>query len=67
MDHIDQHGGRFVTVLPRSRLEDAEFRKWVQSHTPAWEKVWSSPAIVDTSPLGRQGVHDAEESSAVPT
>jgi hypothetical protein len=35
MDHIDQRGGRLVTVLPRSRLEDAEFRKWVQGHTPA--------------------------------
>jgi len=27
---------------------------------------WSSPVIVDTSPLGRLGVHDAKESSTVP-
>jgi transposase len=53
MDHIDQHGGRFVTVLPRSRLEDAEFRKWVQSHTPAWEKVWDRP-----NPRRRGGPRD---------
>jgi transposase len=40
MDHIDRAGGRFVTVMPRNRLEDAEFRKWVQTHTPEWECVW---------------------------
>jgi len=43
MDHLDRHGGRFVTVLPRSRLEDAEFRRWVQTHEPAWELVWDRP------------------------
>ena len=43
MDHIDRRRGRFVTVLPRSRLEDAEFRKWIQTHEPAWEKVWDRP------------------------
>jgi len=40
MDTIDRRGGRFVTVLPRSRLEDGEFRKWIQTHEPEWEKVW---------------------------
>lgn len=40
MDYIDRAGGRFVTVMPRNRLEDAEFRKWVQAHTPEWECVW---------------------------
>lgn len=40
MDYIDRAGGRFVTVMPRNRLEDAEFRKWVQTHTPEWECVW---------------------------
>jgi transposase len=43
MDHLDRQGGRFVTVLPRSRLEDAEFRRWIQTHEPAWEKVWDRP------------------------
>jgi hypothetical protein len=32
MDYIHRAGGRFVTVMPRSRLEDAEFRKWIQTH-----------------------------------
>ena len=34
MDYIARAGGRFVTVLPRTRLEDQEFRKWIQTHTP---------------------------------
>lgn len=29
MDYIDNHGGRFVTVLPGSRGEDKLFRKWI--------------------------------------
>lgn len=43
MDYIDRRRGRFVTVLPRSRLEDAEFRKWVQTNEPPWELVWDRP------------------------
>jgi transposase len=26
--------------MPRNRAEDAEFREWVQTNEPAWEKVW---------------------------
>ena len=43
MDHIARAGGRFVTVMPRSRQEDAQFRKWMQSASPAWELVWDRP------------------------
>ena len=43
MDAIDRQGGRFVTVLPRSRKEDAEFRKWLQTHEPTWDLVWDRP------------------------
>lgn len=43
MYHIDRAGGRFVTVMPRSRQEDAQFRRWVQTNTPAWELVWDRP------------------------
>jgi len=43
MDYIDRAGGRFVTVLPRTRLEDQEFRKWIQTDTPVWELVWDRP------------------------
>src|SRR5206468_4649382 len=53
MDYIDRRGGRFVTVLPRSRLEDREFREWIQTHEPAWEKVWDRP-----NPRRRRGLRD---------
>ncbi len=39
MNHIDRQRGRFLTVLPRTRLEDKEFREWIQSHEPPWEIV----------------------------
>ena len=53
MDHIDRAGGRFVTVMPRNRREDAEFRKWIQTNTPTWECVWDRD-----NPRRRQGPRD---------
>lgn len=53
LDHIHRAGGRFVTVMPRSRLEDAEFRKWIQTNTPSWELVWDRP-----NPRYRDGPRD---------
>ncbi|MEW6747996.1 MAG: IS1634 family transposase, partial [Planctomycetota bacterium] len=53
MDYIDRRRGRFLTVLPRTRLEDAEFRKAIQTHPPAWEKVWDRP-----NPKKKGGVRD---------
>jgi len=43
LDYIDRRRGRFVTVLPRTRREDAEFRAQIPTHTPAWEEVWNRP------------------------
>jgi transposase len=43
MAYIHAAGGRFVTVMPRSRQEDGEFRQWIQTHTPVWELVWDRP------------------------
>lgn len=43
LDYIDGKKGRFVTVLPRSRGEDAYFRKWIQTNDPTWELVWNRP------------------------
>ena len=43
MDYIHRAGGRFVTVMPRSRQEDAQFRKSIQTDTPDWELVWDRP------------------------
>jgi transposase len=53
MDHIDQHGGRFVCVMPRTRQEDSEFRKWIQTHEPDWIPVWDRP-----NPRRRGGPRD---------
>jgi len=53
MRHIDEAGGRFVTVMPRSRREDAEFRDWIQTHTPDWSLVWNRP-----NPRWRGGLRD---------
>jgi len=39
MKHIDSHGGRFVTVLPRTRRECGEFRKRVIESSVEWKKV----------------------------
>jgi transposase len=43
MGHIAGRGGRFVTVMPRSRKEDAAVRDWLQSHTPAWTEAARRP------------------------
>ena len=43
MDHIHRHGGRFVTVLPRSRKEDQALREWLVSHEPEWAEVLRRP------------------------
>ncbi len=53
MDYIDRAGGRFVTVMPRNRLEDAEFRQWIQTSTPDWTCVWDRP-----NPRHRDGPRD---------
>jgi len=44
MGYIDARGGRFVTVMPRSRAEDGAFRKHLQTHTPAWTEAARRPA-----------------------
>lgn len=43
MDYIDRAGGRMITVMPRNRREDQEFRLWIQTRTPEWECVWDRP------------------------
>ena len=43
LKHIHEQGGRFLTVLPRTRQEDARFKAWLQAHTPAWTEVARKP------------------------
>jgi transposase len=40
MTHIDDHGGRFVTVLPRSRREDGFLREWAHTHQPDFTEAF---------------------------
>ncbi|MCA1679987.1 MAG: IS1634 family transposase [Actinobacteria bacterium] len=64
MTHIDARGGRFVSVLPRSRAEDRQIRSWAQENAFAWteaerkrgrrkgdpDDVWSTaPAPIPTA------------------
>ena len=51
MDHIDSHGGRFVTILPRTRKEDRQFRDRIAKHSVEWTEAHRAPA-------GRQGEPD---------
>jgi len=51
--HIDRQGGRFITVLPRTRREDGWFRRYVQTHEPAWEDAVRRP-----HPRRRRGPED---------
>lgn len=43
MRHIASAGGRFVTVLPRTRREEGFFREWIQSHDPGFVEVLRLP------------------------
>ncbi|HYO85392.1 MAG TPA: IS1634 family transposase [Dermatophilaceae bacterium] len=43
MRHIDGQGGRFVTVLPRTRGEDKWFRDWIQTNQPQWTEALRLP------------------------
>jgi len=43
MQHIDSHGGRFVTVLPRTRKEDRVLRDWTWTDQPAWTEAARRP------------------------
>ena len=43
MSHIDAHGGRFVTVLPRTRREDGQLREWMTAATPDFVEAVRAP------------------------
>jgi transposase len=40
MTYLDQHDGRFVTVLPRTRSEDKAFRKSLREGKVTWRTVY---------------------------
>ncbi|MGH3372528.1 MAG: IS1634 family transposase [Nocardioidaceae bacterium] len=44
MDHIAAHGGRFLTVLPRTRKEDETGRAWLAAGPIPWAEIARRPA-----------------------
>jgi transposase len=53
MTHIVAQGGRFLTILPKTRREEVWFREWIQKHTPDWKEVRRHP-----NPRRRDGTPD---------
>jgi transposase len=43
MAHIHSRGGRFLSVLPRSRAEDGQIREWAQTHAFDWTEAARRP------------------------
>lgn len=43
MAHIVKNQGRFVSVLPATRKEDAQFRHWIVDHEPEWTEALRRP------------------------
>ena len=63
MAHLHQNGGRFVSVLPRTRSEDAAFRAQARRGQARWrhlhDKVDEQGEVVD-----RFRIHEPERASA---
>jgi transposase len=43
MDHITGEGGKFVTVLPKTRSEQKWFREWAQKTILPWQEIYRTP------------------------
>ena len=43
MEHIDKLGGRFLTVLPKTRSEDGAVWTWLVTHEATWAEVARGP------------------------
>jgi transposase len=50
MSHIDREGGRFVTVLPRTRREDGQLRDWMSTASPQFTEAARRPGKRDGDP-----------------
>ncbi len=50
MDHIAAHGGRFLTVLPRTRKEDETGRAWLAAGPIPWAEISRRPGKTKTDP-----------------
>jgi transposase len=63
MAHLHQHGGQFLTVLPRSRAEDAAFRAAVRDGHARWHALHER-CDDDGQVIDRFRVHEPEATTA---
>jgi transposase len=63
MAHLHQHGGRFLTVLPRTRAEDTAFRAAVREGKARWRTIHER-CDDDGQVVDRFGVHEPEATTA---
>jgi transposase len=59
LDHIAAKGGRFLTILPRTRKEDEIGRCWIADGNVAWNEIARAPGKRKTDP---DEVYSAAES-----
>jgi transposase len=62
MAHLHQHGGRFLSVLPRTRGEDATFRVSVLQGQARWRPIHDK-LDEDGNPVDRFSIHEPERTS----
>lgn len=43
MAFLSKEGGKFITVLPKTRSENSLFRKWIQKNNVAWQEIIRQP------------------------
>jgi transposase len=63
MAHLHQHGGRFLTVLPRTRGEDAVFRTAMRAGKVAWRQIHDK-FDDDAKLVDRYAIHEPEATTA---
>jgi transposase len=63
MAHLHQRGGRYLTVLPHTRGEDATFRAAVQEGRARWRAIHER-CDDDGEVLDRSSVHEPEATTA---
>ncbi len=45
MGYITGENGHFITVLPRTRKEDVNFKEWIQHNPVDWQAIWDRPHL----------------------
>jgi transposase len=63
MAHIHQHGGRFLTILPRTRGEDTTFRAAVREGMNRWKPIHDKFDDQGQS-IDRYHIHEPEATTA---